>query len=669
MGSDEGYFGERVAAAYDERSASMFDPAVLLPAVERLAELAGDGGALEFAVGTGRIALPLAERGVRVTGIDNSEAMLARLRAKPGAERVEAVAGDMAATRLEGEFSLVYLVFNAIFNLTTQDGQVACFENAAAHLSGGGRFVIEARVPELQRLPLGQTVLPWRADPGRMSTYVYDVVTQRLSGTALREVEDAARLHPAREHVVEQLGDVGPRRRRPAADALVAEEHVTDRQLDAVRDAHVAHHRPRPRDRDRRLHGLAGADAFERGVDPDAAGEREDRLGRLLAALGDDVGRTERPGELLADRVAAERDDPLGAQALCRQDARQADRAVADHRDDAPAPHLRADRRVMAGRHDVGERQQRGEHLVGVAGAADADERAVRQRHPHRFALAAVDALGCPEPTVGARGRDAVEAVRAGPVAEGEGSDDEVAFRDGADLGADVLDDADELVPDRAGCERGVAAVVPEVRPADAGEHDADDRVGRVGEPRVHAPTLEVVDTRTEIREFLTSRRAKVTPEQAGLPVFGGPRRVPGLRREEVAILAGVSVDYYTRLERGSLKGASESVLEALARALQLDEAERAHLFDLARAAGPATVRPRRRPAQARIRPSVQRMLDAMTGAPAHAQNGRLDILAANPLGRALYAPMYDDPAGPNHARFAFLDARAPAFYGDWERG
>ena len=117
MGTDEGYFGERVAAAYDEDSASMFDPAVVAPAVERLAQLAGDGRALEFAIGTGRIALPLAERGVRVAGIDNSDAMLARLREKPGAERIEAMVGDMAATRVNGEFSLVYLVFNTIFNL------------------------------------------------------------------------------------------------------------------------------------------------------------------------------------------------------------------------------------------------------------------------------------------------------------------------------------------------------------------------------------------------------------------------------------------------------------------------------------------------------------------------------------------------------------------------
>jgi SAM-dependent methyltransferase len=182
MGADEGYFGERVAAVYDAHSASMFDPAIVGPAVDTLAELAGGGRALELAIGTGRIGLPLAERGVPVAGIDNSEAMLDRLREKPGAERIEFVAGDMATTRVDGEFSLVYLVFNTIFNLTTQDGQVACFENAAAHLRSGGRFVIEARVPELQRLPLGQTVLPWRADPSGLSFYVYDVVTQRLSG-------------------------------------------------------------------------------------------------------------------------------------------------------------------------------------------------------------------------------------------------------------------------------------------------------------------------------------------------------------------------------------------------------------------------------------------------------------------------------------------------------
>jgi hypothetical protein len=179
---EEGYFGERVAARYDDQSWSMFDPAVVGPAVERLAELAGDGAALEFAIGTGRIAVPLAERGVTVAGIDNSEAMLARLREKPGAEQINAIAGDMATSKVDGDFALVYLVFNTIFNLTTQDGQVACFENAARHLNAGGRFVIEARVPEVQRLGYGNTVLPWRADETGLSFYVYDVVTQRLDG-------------------------------------------------------------------------------------------------------------------------------------------------------------------------------------------------------------------------------------------------------------------------------------------------------------------------------------------------------------------------------------------------------------------------------------------------------------------------------------------------------
>jgi transcriptional regulator with XRE-family HTH domain len=175
------------------------------------------------------------------------------------------------------------------------------------------------------------------------------------------------------------------------------------------------------------------------------------------------------------------------------------------------------------------------------------------------------------------------------------------------------------------------------------------------------------VDAKGEIREFLTSRRAKLTPDQVGLTSYG-PRRVPGLRREEVAVLAGVSVPYYTRLERGNLSGVSESVLEALARALHLDDAERAHLFDLARAAQPAAPKRRRR-TQERVRPSVQRMIDAMTGAPALVQNGRLDILAANALGRALYSELYVDPLRPvNHARFVFLSPRAPDFYGDWER-
>ena len=176
------------------------------------------------------------------------------------------------------------------------------------------------------------------------------------------------------------------------------------------------------------------------------------------------------------------------------------------------------------------------------------------------------------------------------------------------------------------------------------------------------------MDARSEIREFLTSRRARITPQEAGLPVFGGTRRVLGLRREEAAMLAGVSVDYYTKMERGNLRGVSESVLDALARGLQLDDAERAHLFDLARAAGPLA-RPRRRPAKPGVRPGVQRILDAMTGAPAIVQDGRLNVLAANRLGLALYSEMDLAPPRPaNHGRFVFLDPRAPGFFLDWER-
>jgi transcriptional regulator with XRE-family HTH domain len=173
--------------------------------------------------------------------------------------------------------------------------------------------------------------------------------------------------------------------------------------------------------------------------------------------------------------------------------------------------------------------------------------------------------------------------------------------------------------------------------------------------------SLARVDTRNEIRDFLTSRRAKLKAADVGLPNYG-TRRVPGLRREEVAVLAGVSVPSYTRLERGDLAGASDSVLEALARALQLDDAERAHLFDLARAAQPVGQPPRRGPAKHRIRPSVQQVLDAMTGAGAHIGNHRLDILSANGLGRALFLEMFDGQQRPNAARFVFLDPRAREF-------
>jgi len=175
------------------------------------------------------------------------------------------------------------------------------------------------------------------------------------------------------------------------------------------------------------------------------------------------------------------------------------------------------------------------------------------------------------------------------------------------------------------------------------------------------------MDTRSEIRDFLTSRRARITPQDVGLKVFG-PRRVPGLRREEVATLAGLSVDYYNRLERGHLAGASDSVLDALADALRLDEAERAHLEDLARADQPSA-RSRRRAATHTVRPSVHWMLDSMTSAAAFAENGRLDALGANQLGRALYPAVFGQARQPaNWARFVFLDPEARSFYGDWER-
>ena len=171
-----------------------------------------------------------------------------------------------------------------------------------------------------------------------------------------------------------------------------------------------------------------------------------------------------------------------------------------------------------------------------------------------------------------------------------------------------------------------------------------------------------------EIRDFLTTRRAKLTPERAGLPAYGRTRRVAGLRREEVAMLAGISVEYYTRLERGNARGVSDPVLDGICRALQLDEAERDHLLDLVREAN--TERPARRATAWRaVRPSVARIVDAMGSVPAFVRNGRLDILHANPLAAALYVEHFADPVQPpNSARYAFLDPRARTFYADWDR-
>ncbi len=174
-------------------------------------------------------------------------------------------------------------------------------------------------------------------------------------------------------------------------------------------------------------------------------------------------------------------------------------------------------------------------------------------------------------------------------------------------------------------------------------------------------------DHRAEVREFLSSRRARITPDQAGLPAYGGNRRVKGLRREEVAMLAGVLIDYYVRMERGNLSGASETVLDSLARALRLDEAERDHLFALARSAesGPR----RRKTPPSTVRPAVQQVLDAIGDAPAWVRNGRHDIIALNRLGRALYAPVLADPRRPaNTTRFVYLDPAAKEFFVDWDR-
>jgi SAM-dependent methyltransferase len=177
---DDGYFDERVAARYDDSESEMFDPAVVDSAVDLLVELAGGGRALELGIGTGRIALPLARRGVPVHGIDLSKAMVARLHAKPGGENIDVAIGDFATTTVDGTFSLAYLVFNTILNLTTQGAQVACFRNVAAHLEPGGCFVIEVSVPELQRLPPGETIRAFHVSETRWGLDEYDVASQGL---------------------------------------------------------------------------------------------------------------------------------------------------------------------------------------------------------------------------------------------------------------------------------------------------------------------------------------------------------------------------------------------------------------------------------------------------------------------------------------------------------
>ena len=176
----EDHFGPRVAERFDERYAHQAEPSMVEPVVDFLAGLAGDGGALELGVGTGRIALPLARRGVRVHGIDLSEAMVAKLQAKPGGDRIEVTIGDFATARVDGSFAVAYLVVNTIMNLTTQEEQVACFRNVADHLEPGGCFVIEVMVPRLRRLPPGERYQPFDVSPTHVGFDEYDVALQGL---------------------------------------------------------------------------------------------------------------------------------------------------------------------------------------------------------------------------------------------------------------------------------------------------------------------------------------------------------------------------------------------------------------------------------------------------------------------------------------------------------
>jgi SAM-dependent methyltransferase len=189
MDDENGYFGEGVAAGYDESCANMFEPTVVDAVVEVLAGLAGGGRALELGIGTGRIALPLARRGVAVHGIDLSRAMVARLRAKPGGEAIDVTIGDFATVRVDGTFTVAYLVFNTIMNLTTQAAQVACFRNVAAHLEPGGCFVIEVVTPDLRKLPSGQNVVPLHVSSTLWAFDVYDIATQTMSSNYIAVID------------------------------------------------------------------------------------------------------------------------------------------------------------------------------------------------------------------------------------------------------------------------------------------------------------------------------------------------------------------------------------------------------------------------------------------------------------------------------------------------
>ncbi|MFE7134496.1 class I SAM-dependent DNA methyltransferase [Streptomyces sp. NPDC057638] len=221
MDDQDGYFGERVAAAYDTSSGDMFEPGVIEETVGFLAPLAGGGWALELGIGTGRVALPLARQGVRVHGIDLSRAMVTRLRAKPGGDGIGVTIGDFATTRVDGTFSVVYLLYNTIMNLTTQAEQVACFRNAAAHLEPGGCFVIEVMIPELRRLPAGQNIVPYHAGPTGWAFDIYDVATQATSSNYIEVVDGRGEYRsipfryvwPSELDLMAQLAGLRPRER------------------------------------------------------------------------------------------------------------------------------------------------------------------------------------------------------------------------------------------------------------------------------------------------------------------------------------------------------------------------------------------------------------------------------------------------------------------------
>ena len=221
MQGDDGYFDERVATRYDESAAEMFDSAIVDPVIDFLVELAGSGRALELGIGTGRIALPLVQRGVPVHGIELSKAMAAKLRAKPGGEDIGVTIGDFATTTVDGTFSVAYLVFNTIMNLTTQEAQVACFRNVAAHLEPGGCFVIEVGVPGLQSLPPGETFHVFHVSETRWGFDEFDVARQGLISHHFETVDGKIERFsvpfryawPAEYDLMAQLAGMTPRER------------------------------------------------------------------------------------------------------------------------------------------------------------------------------------------------------------------------------------------------------------------------------------------------------------------------------------------------------------------------------------------------------------------------------------------------------------------------